>query len=295
MLPDQSRLRDSVRGFAHRLRGMTKLKGWRLKDRLIILATLTIHLILSAPRLLLHFYSPPNSERREWVRRLDLLGYSTFLDCVVVSNDGLFRLRHGVEYLLIPDYHEPLAWSVFQPTEGEVVVDVGAFIGFYTMRASRLVGSRGKVVAVEAEPSNFEALLFNLKLNQANNVIPLNLAAWDKEAMLDLHIFQENLALNSLTHLHGNSAKSIKVKARPLDAVLEELGVEKVDWVKIDVEGAEVEVLQGMEKTISHSPNLRLLVELHSDETIEKCLSMLTEKGYEVKRVAWHIFAVPVA
>ncbi len=176
---------------------------------------------------------------------------------------------------------------------GMIVADVGANIGLYTMRASRLVGSQGKVIAIEAEPSNYEALVFNLKLNQTNNVIPLNLAAWDKEAMLDLHIFQEH-ALHSLTPSARESAKSIKVKARPLDKVLQELGIEKVDWIKIDVEGAEVEVLQGMEKTISRNPELKLLVELHSGETTEKCLSLLKGKGYEVRQIDHnHIFALP--
>lgn len=154
-----------VLDFFYRLRGMMKLRGWKVRDSLVLLATLIIHLVLSPARLVLLLYSPPNSKRRGWERRLDSLGYSTFLDCVVVSNDGLFKLRHGIDNIgLVCNNHEPEARSLFQPREGELVVDVGAYIGFYTIRASKLVGSQGKVIAIEAEPSNFDALLFNLRL-----------------------------------------------------------------------------------------------------------------------------------
>ena len=98
---------------------------------------------------------------------------------------------------------------------------------------------------------------------QASNVIPFNLALWDKEAMLDLNLL-EDPASHSLVFSSGESAKSVKIRARPLDKVLEELGIAALNWVKIDVQGAEVEVIRGMEKAISRSPNLRLLVELHS-------------------------------
>ena len=65
--------------------------------------------------------------------------------------------------------------------------------------------------------------------------------------------------------------------------------------MKIDVEGAEVEVLRGLEKTISHNPNLKLLVEVHSNETLAQCLSILEKPGYEICGVQRHLFATPVA
>ena len=87
-------------------------------------------------------------------------------------------------------------------------------------------------------------------------------------------------------------SKSTKVRARPLDAVLDELGIKAVDWIKIDVEGAEVEVLRGLGKTISRSPLLKLLVEVHSDKLKQSCLPILRERRREVRQINGdHLFA----
>ena len=272
------------------------MRGWRARDSLVLLATIVDHLILAPLRFVLLLFLPSNGKQRGWIRRLDLLGYTPLFDCVVVSNYGVFRLRRQIHNLaLVCLKHEPQVRDIFQPREGEVVVDVGTHIGTYTIPASRLVGSKGKVIAIEAEPSNFNDLLFNLKLNQAHNVVPLNIAAWHREATLDLHLF-EDITSHSVVASPENSPNSIKVRARPLDAILGELGIKEVDWVKVDVQGAEVEVLQGLEKTISHSPNLRLIIEVHSNETREKCLSILKDKGYDVRWISnLHLFASPAA
>jgi FkbM family methyltransferase len=222
---------------------------------------------------------------------LDSVSYCPIFDCIVRGSDGLFRLRQGIDTCAIAYWgREEAIREIFTPNEGEIILDVGAHIGRYAIRASRLIDGQGKVIAIEAEPSNFEALVFNLKLNQIDNVIPLNLAAWDKEATLDLHF----TALSTAHSLVFPGSKSTKVIARPLDKVLEELGIEKVDWLKIDVEGAEVEVLLGLEKTIRCSPNLKLLVEVHTKETKEQCLTIINKRGYEVQEIQRHLIAFPI-
>ncbi len=287
---------QGVKDFFSRLRGMIKLRGWRKRDSLILLVTIIVHLILAPLRFVLLHYSSPNSKRRGWIKRLDLLGYTPLFDCVVISDFGVFRLRRQIHNVaLVCLKHEQAVGNIFQPKEGEVVVDVGTHIGTYTMPASRLAGSHGKVIAIEAEPSNFNELVFNLKLNQAHNVIPLNIAAWDKEATLDLHLF-DDITSHSLVFLPENPTESVKIRARPLDKMLEEMGIKAVDWIKIDVQGAEVEVLRGLEKTMSRSPNLKLIVEVHSEEISGKCLSILKDAGYEVRWISHqHLFASPVA
>lgn len=294
--------REQMGEFFGELKAMARYRGWRAKDKIILLLTVFIHLILfpvrfmkvafraslSGTSTLQRARQSPLLKIAEW---LDSVGLCPIFDCVAVGSEGLMRLRRGIDPCMVANWaREELIPEIFVPKEGEVVVDVGAHIGRYTLRASRLVGDKGKVIAVEAEPSNFAALLYNLKLNEANNVIPLDLAAWDCETTLELYI-----ETSSTTHsLVRPRAKSIEVKARPLDNVLEELGVEKVDWLKIDVEGAEVEVLRGLEKTLSQNPNLKLLVEIHSDETLAQCLSILEKPGYEIRGVQRHLLATPI-
>jgi FkbM family methyltransferase len=283
-------LQKTVGFFLHHLRGMVELRGWRTRDNLVLIATIAVYLLLSPVKLVFSLFgllfapANPGSKWKRWftwLAWLDNLGNRPLLDCIVARSDGLlFRVRGGSE-ALAPTFKnfEPPVRDAFQPKKGEVVIDVGAYIGSYTLEASKLVGDQGKVVAIEAEPSFFSSLLFNLQLNQADNVIPLNLAAWGKEATLELHT---GYASPSLFDLPRELSKSLKVRALPLDKILAESGVDEVDWVKMDVEGAEVEVLRGMEKTMSRSPRLKLVVEVHHNKGRE-CLSILKERGYEVR------------
>lgn len=277
--------------FINYLKGMAGLRGWRVRDNIVLIATIAVYL-LAAPVKLVFFPfkllpvppSPSRWRRRwlTWLAWLDSLGNRPLYDLIVIRSDGLlFKLR-GRKELLTPIFKnfELSVREVFQPKKGEVVIDVGAYIGSYTLTASKLVGNEGKVIAIEANPSFFDSLLFNVQLNQADNVIPLNLAAWDREATLELHIGY--VSLPSLLGLPQEVSRAVKVKAAPLDKILSELGLNEVDWVKIDVEGAEVEVLRGMEKTMIRSPKLKIIVEVHRNRGKE-CLSILKERGYEVR------------
>src|ERR687885_407770 len=76
----------------------------------------------------------------------------------------------------------------FNTKQGDIVVDVGAHIGKYTLIASKRVGVNGKVVAIEAHPGNYEMLNRNIKLNGLTNVIPLNYAVYSKETKVKLYL-----------------------------------------------------------------------------------------------------------
>ena len=82
--------------------------------------------------------------------------------------------------------HEDDVLQYFSPKEGDVVVDVGAAFGFYTLISSMKVGTRGRVIAIEAQPDSFEMLNLNIKLNRLDNVITLNYAAYSRKAKLKL-------------------------------------------------------------------------------------------------------------
>ena len=177
------------------------------------------------------------------------------------------RITRRVQNFLIEDMyasmssHEDEIVEHFNPKEGDVVVDVGAAFGFYTILSSKRVGLNGKVVAIEAQPDSYEILNQNIKLNRLANVITLNYAAYSKESKLRLYdsysIIQERA--------ENNSQKYIEVNANTLDHLLLELvKITKVNWIKIDVEGAELEVLKGAVNIISRSKDISLLIEIHN-------------------------------
>ncbi len=158
----------------------------------------------------------------------------------------------------------------FSPKEGDVVVDIGAHIGRYTLISSKRVGPSGKVVAIEANPYNFEMLNHNINLNQLTNTLTLNCAAFSKETKIRLYVTSENLDPTIYNTILLDRApykeKFVEVDANTLDNLLQQNGInaEDVNWVKIDVEGAELEVLKGSTNVISKSKDIALLIEVHN-------------------------------
>jgi FkbM family methyltransferase len=163
----------------------------------------------------------------------------------------------------------------FTPKEGDVVVDVGAHIGAYTIIGSKRVGLNGKVVSIEADPDNFDILDKNIKLNKLSNVIALNYAVYSEEKRIKLYLPSGGGEESSSSYTkyntimfdraHGNE-KFVEVKANTLDYLLlsNTIKQEEVNWIKIDVEGAEYEVLKGAREVLSKCTDIILLIEVHN-------------------------------
>jgi FkbM family methyltransferase len=162
----------------------------------------------------------------------------------------------------------------FTPKEGDIVVDVGAHIGPYTIIASKRVGSGGKVVSIEADPENFDLLSRNIQLNRLSNVLALNYAAYSEEKKIKLYLPSsgEESPYTKYNTIMSDRARdneeSVEVSANTLDYLLLSKNMikqeEEVNWIKIDVEGAEYEVLKGAKDILSKSSNITLLIEIHN-------------------------------
>jgi FkbM family methyltransferase len=165
----------------------------------------------------------------------------------------------------------------FNAKQGDIVVDVGAHIGKYTIIASKRVGENGKVIAIEAHPGNYEMLNRNIKLNGLTNVTTLNYAVYSKESKIKLYMPDEEFGytmhhsimfsyLSPKYSLKGKeNEKFIEVNANTLDNLLQKNGISReVNWIKIDVEGAEFEVLKGATEILSNSKDICLLIEVHN-------------------------------
>ena len=162
--------------------------------------------------------------------------------------------------------------ELFRPKQGDIVVDVGAHIGRYTITSSKHVGANGKVIAIEAHPGNYEMLNRNIKLNGLTNVISLNYAVYSKETKIKLFLPGEKsnrTIYNTLISTRAtDEEKFVEVNADTLDDLLQnnEISHANINWIKIDVEGAELEVLKGADSIMSNSKNITLLIEVHDIE-----------------------------
>ena len=262
----------------YRLRGVT--------------ATDTIRILLSLlPMLLLSFMAKRISFVHKFVTRLfkpksvdflDLLGkLSTkkYLRVFIDKESYLFiRSNNLCEDFFVTFLHEPLVARVFLPQYGDTVIDIGAHIGSYTVRIAKAVGEEGLVIAFEPDPDNFKLLLLNLKVNKLRNVIALPYAISNHSGTLTLHR-SRCTGLHSTAVVPPGYIGSVKVKAITLDDIIKSVNIKRVDWIKIDVEGAEKEVLEGAIDTLKTTRNI--VVEVKK-ENLRHIISISKSHGFKL-------------
>ena len=146
-------------------------------------------------------------------------------------------------------FFEPESIPLYQRalTERKVFLDVGAHVGQFTLLASGLVGPRGRVVSFEPDPLTYRLLCKSIALNKLTNVVAVRAALADVNAVLPFHLSQaRNIGANSLRPpAQGLDARaSVPVECWRMDDFLKRNGIPKPDLVKINVEGAELLVLE---------------------------------------------------
>jgi precorrin-6B methylase 2 len=185
------------------------------------------------------------------------IGNSMLLRIHVPKYDYKFYCRiNNREDLVFMTNHEEDIIEHFTPKEGDIVIDIGAHIGLYTIISSKRVGTNGKVVAIEAHPSNFEMLKSNIKLNQYNTIMSNRARTEDK---------------------------FVEVNANTLDYLLQLNKITDVNWVKIDVEGAEFEVLKGASNVLSKSKDIALLIEVHGLDNHIPILEFVSSYNFKIE------------
>ncbi|WP_295396384.1 FkbM family methyltransferase [uncultured Thiodictyon sp.] len=139
---------------------------------------------------------------------------------------------------------------------GNTVVDIGAGIGDDVVIFSELVGVEGCVVAIEANPRTFRCLMKTVKANQLVNVVGVNAAIADTNGYTNMS--------DELNHLSNNIVSGrgdVSVRVLTLESALAEVNIESVDFVKMNIEGAEVAALRGMTELLKKIP--RIVVSCH--------------------------------
>lgn len=174
---------------------------------------------------------------------------------------------HGFPFLLDPlDSLELSIFRSYEPFEtsllsaeirpGMTIVDVGANIGYYTLLFSKLTGESGRVYAFEPEPQNFALLQQNLARNGRTNVQVFNLAASDQGGESFLYLSTENHG-DHQAYLSDCERQKVRITMTPLDDCV----TGPIDLVKMDVQGFEAHVLDGMRSIIATSPRLTIFTE----------------------------------
>ncbi len=161
-----------------------------------------------------------------WLAYNDFLGAHTFCGTGFEDNEQLFLLN----YL----------------QEGMTVIDIGAHHGFYTLLASKKIGPVGRVIAFEPSPRELAKLKLHLSINHCQNVEVVEVALGAEKGKVNMFVCLEHSGLNSLRLPNADTkATEVEIEQIRLDDYLKEKQIQKVDFVKMDVEGGELAVLKG--------------------------------------------------
>jgi FkbM family methyltransferase len=167
--------------------------------------------------------------------------------------NGVTLPHPSVGSALHPEEARDIFTHVYSPKVGDVVFDVGAGVGDSTLLFSRLVGAEGRVVAIEAHPEAHRWLVRLCESNELTNVVPLQLAVSDGDG--EVLISDADTLTNAIIGQEAPEAR-LAVEARRLDEVACGLGVERIDFLKMNIEGAEGLALIGMAELLSKTRNV---------------------------------------
>jgi FkbM family methyltransferase len=186
-----------------------------------------------------------------------------------VPRDGVHSIGRGLKMDLRFDqfadqlvYYDAVEPGVFRTMlgrlrPGDVFVDIGANIGYYTLWASQIVGPTGRVLSFEPQPDIFARMSANVRMNGLTNVTPHGFALGEQLGELTLYIPDNSLGFGhaSMSPQDWQNPTSVRVPVKRLDDVLS--GCPRIDLIKIDAEGAELSILKGARRTIAaHQPTV---------------------------------------
>ncbi|MER3500822.1 MAG: hypothetical protein C4295_04965 [Candidatus Fervidibacterota bacterium] len=211
-------------------------------------------------------------------------------DYVLVPNvNGFTMLVAGTDAgigqeLAFYRVHEPITTRLLPGfvRKGDVVLDIGANIGYYTLLLARLVGEKGLVVAVEPHPANFHLLEWNLRINGIRNVCLVHAAISDTDGIASLYL-AEGSNWHALNPTERTTERTVDVIAMTIDTLAQQLE-RPVALLRMDIEGWEAKALRGAPQTLLHH-RPAIVMEVHpaylGEEETRQLLRYLQLWGYE--------------
>ena len=212
------------------------------------------------------FLRKPSHEKAKWLNQKWREAVSRLPKPVRLPFGALFLSRNdalGFNLQIFETRELEFAERFLQP--GMTVLDIGANQGLYTLLASQRVGSRGRVFAFEPSPRERRALRLNVLVNLCRNVTIESAALGNEEGYSELYLVDgPETGCNSLRPpvLMEGSSRPVRVPITRLDRWLCEHKIERVDFIKLDVEGAELSVLRGATDLLNRNPRPVILAEV---------------------------------
>ena len=214
------------------------------------------------------------------------------------SNNGCYVCYEGV-YIHAPRdgaltfievLQENVYGRVYSPSDRDTVIDVGAYVGMFSVKASLQVGLNGRVVAVEPSKGNYGLLCWNTRHRTNTISVPVALGASTGYGRLTS---TDASPCHQLTDRRDKGTEEVRIET--MDDMVARLGIDKVDFIKIDVEGSELKVLQGATNTLRNNRLHLAIAAYHDLDTGEPELpqvcELLEDAGFRVQVIKGYVYA----
>lgn len=210
-------------------------------------------------------------------------------DYILENRWGKWKIkaRSDYDYNVNPMHEEGLE-QVFKNCRG-IFLDIGAHIGKWSVVAGR---TAEKIYAFEPTPETYGYLMENVRLNELSKIItPVNKGVSSHKGELKFEISATNSSMSKIVQDTPENANSIRIETLAIDDFLKEktIAPERIELVKIDVEGHEFEVLKGMENLLLKSRKLRLLCEILPEQQDKKqIIEYMKNLGFSCRELPTH-------
>jgi len=208
------------------------------------------------------------------------------------SNKMIVKLRTGAKYVVRP-YESDVTmlmetWGLkcynpkgFEIKKNDVVFDIGTHIGSFSIYAAKQA-FQGKVFSFEPLPENYEIFMENIKLNKVKNIIPLKAAVSSKNGKDKLFLF-EGLHTGSSSLYTRNTKKYVQINTVTLEKIIKKNKIKRINFMKIDCEGAEYDILFNLPKNILKIID-KISMEYHdkiNEHNHKELVSFFKENGWK--------------
>jgi len=217
------------------------------------------------PRYIKYYNSLPKNIRKKLPEK-----------CFRISMDIVIRYQEGGLKLGGPKKERQ-----YTVNEGNVVVEMGAYRGYYTLYLAGKVGCTGRVIAIEPIPENSKFLRRNIKENALSNVSIVQKGVWNESGQITFYMNKDDMQSASIT-LADSKKKKIEIEVDTLDNILDETNLNLVDFMIIQLNGAEYKAIEGLTKI--NPKNLAIAARYtKSEETsVSQIADILKKRGYEI-------------
>jgi len=214
-------------------------------------------------------------------------------DFVEIEGRKMFTQNNDGLALSIFKIYEPNQTEIVKKyvRKGDIVIDIGAHVGYYTLLMAQLVGKNGKVYSFEPDPVNFQLLKKSVEINGFENVVLIQKAVSNITDKVKLFLGDDDSAINRIYDAKlGDAKESIDVDSVTIDEYFKE-NDELINFIKLDSEGSEVKIINGMKQFLSRNKKLVMMTEFFpflikkSGDEPNQYLKSLEKSGFSLYNI----------